>query len=71
MSVTKDSFRDWISNPVTKAVFATLADKIGEAKEHLGNTAGVDPSHDRFMVGIIQAYMTVLGIDFDEVSNGN
>jgi hypothetical protein len=71
MSVTKDSFRDWKANPVTKAVFNALLDKVGESKDRLGNTAGLDPLQDRYISGAIAAYMDLLKIDFEEVSDGN
>lgn len=71
MSITKDSFRDWKANPVTKAVFAELNTRIREVQHLLGNTAGLEPLNDRYNVGAIQAYNDILLIDFEEVNNGN
>jgi hypothetical protein len=71
MSVTKDSFRDWKANPVTKAVFVELSERIQNIRADLGNTAGLDPIGDRYRAGAIQAYMDILNIDFDEVKNGD
>lgn len=71
MSVTKDSFRDWKSNPVTKAVFAEIHNMIHESQERLGNSAGLDPLNDRYISGAIAAYRDLLNIDFSEVRDGN
>jgi hypothetical protein len=71
MSVTKDSFRDWKANPVTKAVFDEIRDRIQAIQEDLGTTAGQEPLNDRYKSGAVGAYNDLLRIDFDEVSNGN
>lgn len=71
MSVTKDSFRDWKANPVTKVVFDELNNRIRATQMELGNTAGIDPLSDRFKVGAIQAYQDLLFITFDEVKDGD
>lgn len=71
MSVTKESFRDWKSNPVTKAVLNEICRRIFDAREHLGANAGIDPLLDRYQVGAIAAYGDLLNIEFDEVTNGN
>lgn len=71
MSVTKDSFRDWKANPVTKAVFTELRERILRTQEELGMQAGKDPLYDQYRVGAIAAYSDLLNIDFDEVSDGN
>jgi hypothetical protein len=71
MSVNKESFRDWKSNPVTKAVFNDLYSRILAVREDLGNTAGIDPLEDRRKVGAIAGYTDLLNIEFEEVTNGN
>lgn len=71
MSITKDSFRDWKSNPVTKAVFNEIAQRVFAERERLGNTAGNDPLNDRYVVGAIAAYTDLLNIDFGEVTSGD
>jgi hypothetical protein len=71
MSVTKDSFRDWKSNPVTKAVFTELHNRINQSLEQLGGTAGQDPLNDRYISGAIAAYRDLLNIEFGEVTNGD
>ena len=71
MSVTKDSFRDWKANPVTKAVMTEIANRIRAIEEDLGATAGVDSNNDRFKSGAVCAYADLLKIDFEEVKNGD
>jgi hypothetical protein len=71
MSVTNDSFRDWRANPVTKAVFEELGNRIRATQAELGNSAGLDPLSDRFKVGAIQAYQDMLFITFSEVKDGD
>lgn len=72
MSITKDSFRDWKANPVTKAVLNDLRERIYRIQEDLGVSAGRDPLQDQFRVGAIAAYHDLLNIQFDEVNvNGD
>lgn len=71
MSVTKDSFRDWKANPVTKAVMTEIHNRILTLQDELGHTAGIDPASDRFKSGAIGGYTDLLNIAFDEVTDGN
>lgn len=71
MSVTKDSFRDWKSNPVTKAVLDEIYRRVQTIQEDLSNTAGLEPLWDRYKVGAANAYTDILKIEFDEVKDGN
>lgn len=65
--VTKDSFRDWKANPVTKAVFNEIQTRVIQECESLGDTAGIDPLNDRFKVGMIQALYGILRMDVSDV----
>lgn len=69
--VTKDSFRDWKANPVTKAVMTDIYNRILRTQEQLGATAGLDSVNDRYLAGAIAAYNDLLNIEFDEVPNGD
>lgn len=64
--VNQESFRDWKSNPVTKAVMSDLAQRVNNLQIDLGLSAGVDPSADRFKAGAIQAYTDLLNITFED-----
>lgn len=66
MEVTKDEFVQWTESPVTKAVFSTIDQRIRDAQEILGNTAGDDPVADRYLVGMIRAFNELKGIDYDD-----
>ena len=63
---TKADFIDWKSNPVTKAVFTKLLNRIDELQAELGQQAGINPRMDAIKVGAIQAYSDLLDLDFDE-----
>lgn len=69
--ITKTSFVDWKANPVTKAVFNDLRERIQRIQEELGVTAGKDHLYDQYRVGAIAAYNDLLNIEFDEVKNVN
>lgn len=42
--------------------------RIKAIQEEIGDSAGLDPLHDRFRVGAIGAYRDLLHIEFEEVS---
>lgn len=43
--------------------------RIASLKEALANSAGVDPSEDRFRVGAINAYSDILNISVEELDD--
>ena len=65
-SVSKEEFMDWKSNHVTKAVFAVIDERISDAKDILGGTAGDDPVADRYLVGMIRAFNEIKQIDYED-----
>jgi hypothetical protein len=71
MSVTKDSFRDWKANPVTKTVIDEFKKRIYAVQVDLGNTAGLDAISDRYKAGAIAAYSDILNIEFEDVADGD
>jgi len=56
MVITKDDFANWKANGVTKAFLSVCSERIKDAKDVLGSTAGTDPSQDNFYRGFIHAY---------------
>jgi hypothetical protein len=62
--ITKQDFMDWKSLPVTKAVFAEIADMIEIGKEELSHLAGENSISDRERVGKLNGLRTLLGISF-------
>lgn len=71
MTVTKESFRDWKADPVTKAVFNGFRDNILKLQELLGEVAGTDPMLDRWRAGVIAGYKDVLLIEFEDTKDDN
>ena len=67
--ITIEDFKDWKTQPVTKAVFAAINESIEGLKEELGAGAGIDPLSDRHKVGAIAAFRDVLNTEFGEVPN--
>lgn len=67
MIITVPDFQDWKSQPVTKAFFVVLDERIQDTAGRLAETAGIDQILDRYRAGYIQGIRDVLGIDFDDV----
>jgi hypothetical protein len=67
MVITKDDFTDWRSNPVTKAFYSACIDRVEDAKDVLGSTAGVDPDQDNFYRGFIHAYREMFDFRVEEI----
>lgn len=61
---TKEDFIAWKMDPVTKAMYQAVIDRIEDAKADLADSAGVNPGMDRFTTGMIRAFREVLAIDF-------
>lgn len=65
-AISKEEFIDWKSQTVTKEVFNVIEQRIADAQEILGNTAGEDPLNDRFLVGMIRAFRELQEISYDD-----
>ncbi len=65
--VNKEEFVDWKSNPVTQAVFSSIAERINEVARDLASSAGLDQSKDRFKCGMVHAFQELLTIELDEL----
>lgn len=66
MTITTKDFIDWKSNPVTKAVFTHLKERITDVGTELTFEAGQDPARDRFKVGYIQAIRDTLEVSAED-----
>jgi hypothetical protein len=64
--MNRQDFKDWQSNPVTKAFFSSIRERIELLKEELSYSAGVAAEHDCKKVGAIQALRDVLDTDWFE-----
>ena len=67
MVITKDDFISWKSNPVTKAFYSACFDRVSDAKDVLGDTAGQDPDQDNFYRGFIHAYREMFDFRVEDV----
>lgn len=65
--ITASEYVDWRNNPVTKAFFLAIVERIEEAKETLSTQAGLELSEDNFLRGFIRAYREVLGFRIDDL----
>ncbi len=64
--ITYQEWLDWKQNPITKAFYEACVDRILEAKEILGYSAGLDSNQDNFYRGFVQAYMEMLEFRVEE-----
>lgn len=60
--VSKSDFDNWKVDPVTRAYFGAIVDRIDEAKEILSYSAGTDSLYDKHLVGMLQAFREMLDI---------
>ena len=69
MNYTKEEFIEWLTYPTTKAVFRALKSRIRDREFELGQSAGLDPLHDRFVSGGIAAMKNIVLIDWQDVED--
>ncbi len=67
MSLSKEDWKTWKQDPVTRLFYSAVDERIDDAKETLANTAGNDPLQDSFYRGFIFAYREMLEFKFEEV----
>lgn len=74
MRISQSDFSNWLGDPVTKAYKIALAEGIGQVKEVLATSAGLDPNEDNFRRGYITALNDALQfsvLDLQETLDGN
>ena len=54
--ISKTEWTDWKTNLVTRAFYAACSQRVEDAKEILGGTAGIEPEQDNYLRGFIAAY---------------
>lgn len=76
--IRKDALGEWLANPVTRAYFAGIEDKIKEVEQALGRgvTINDDSSHNTALatarlVGRIDGLRDKVEIDTDTVIEGD
>lgn len=65
--ISQSDFDTWRSDPVTKAFFLAVTERIEDAKEVLSTQAGLDVNQDNFFRGFIQAYRETLQFRIDDL----
>lgn len=66
--ITKQDFLKWKEDPITRAFYEVIYDRIEDAKNILSYQAGNDSLQDSFYRGFIYAYREFL--DFRVEDNG-
>ena len=69
MTISYDDFKDWKSNQVTKAVIAGLQARVEDSQERLGDSAGIDPLQDRYLVGYIAGIRDFINANMEDAVN--
>lgn len=68
MSIPNQSdYINWRQDPVTKAFYLAIAEYIGQVKENLALTAGLDIAQDNFHRGCIRSLYDVLDFRIDDL----
>lgn len=69
-TISASDFNNWIVDPVTKAYKTALAEAVGEVKEVLATSAGLDQNEDNFRRGYITAMQDALQFRIEDL-DGN
>ncbi len=64
--MNRQDFIDWQSQPVTKAYFLAIANRIELLKEELAQSAADDPKWDAVKRGAITALRDITDVDWFE-----
>jgi hypothetical protein len=67
VSISKDDFYLWKSEPITQAVFEACEMRIEDGKNTLAGQAGLDPIFDSYVRGMIKAYAEMLQITVEDI----
>ena len=67
MSISKDDFYLWKSDPITQAIFEACEMRIEDGKNTLAGCAGLDPIYDSHVRGIIKGYSEILNITVEDI----
>ena len=65
--ISKSDFDNWLSDPVTKAYYAAVQERIADATSFLVVQAGIDSKEDNFYRGFIRAYQEALQFRIDDL----
>ncbi len=68
--ISASDFSNWKVDPVTKAYFAAVHERIDEAKDVLSTSAGLDSATDNWYRGFIAGQRDMLAVSMDEMEGG-
>lgn len=66
--LTASDFNNWKQDPVTKAFYLAMVDRVSEAKEVLAMQAGFNSVEDSYYRGFIRAYREALEFRVDDLT---
>lgn len=64
--MNRSDFKDWQSQPITKAYFTAITNRIEMLKEELAQSAADDPKWDAVKRGAIAALRDITDVDWFE-----
>jgi hypothetical protein len=64
--MNRQDFKDWQSQPITKAYFLAITNRIELLKEELAQSAADDPKWDAVKRGAIAALRDITDVDWFE-----
>jgi hypothetical protein len=64
--MNRSDFKDWQSQPITKAYFNAINTRVELLKEELALSAADDPKWDAVKRGAIQALRDIMEVDWFE-----
>lgn len=68
-NITKEDFKDWKLNDVTRAFFQACNQRIEDCKDILAQSAGFDSTTDSFYRGFIAAYNEMQGFRVEDIDD--
>ena len=67
--LSRHDFDNWVADPVTKAYKVALAESIGQVKEVLATSAGLDTNEDNFRRGYITALNDAINFSITDLED--
>lgn len=64
--INKQDFLKWKEDPITRAFYEVINERIDDAKDILSYNAGQDPINDSFYRGFIYAYREFLEFKIED-----
>ena len=65
--MTYSDFQTWLTDPVTKAFYEAMQERVDDAIELIALSAGIDPINDNFNRGFIAAYREAMNFRVEDV----